>query len=176
MWLCVYGNFATALKVEPHMNCGDDSDRTRKALRKAVVDIAMTADNIDPMILEAPTFPKEMSRGDHRRARSASVARDPWRFFGAVPDHDRRSRAGKGSGRNGRGRWRKTWSQSLHQSSDRALEYLENLCRLASQQSQVRKTALFERRSSLSRSCSKRSTTRVTWVKKSFTSNVASNA
>ena len=62
MWLCVYGNFETALKVEAHRNCADDSDRTRKALRKAVVDIAMTADNIDPMILKVPTFPKEMSK------------------------------------------------------------------------------------------------------------------
>ena len=105
-------------------------------------------------------------------ARSASVARDPWRFFGAAPDHDRRSRARTGCERNGRGRWRRTRSQSLHQSSDRALEFLENLCRLASQQSQVRKTALFDRRSSLSRSCSTRRTTRATWMKKSVTRNV----
>ena len=60
--VCGYSTFEIALKVEAHRNCADDSDRTRKALRKAVVDIAMTADNVDPMILKAPTFPKEMSK------------------------------------------------------------------------------------------------------------------
>lgn len=57
-----YGTFATALMVKARMNHAADSDRTRKAWRKAVVDIAKTAVNVDPMILKSPTFLREISK------------------------------------------------------------------------------------------------------------------
>ena len=56
-----YGNFATALIFQAHMNMKDDSDKSRKALQKSVLDIVAAADEADVMILTAPIFPRELS-------------------------------------------------------------------------------------------------------------------
>ena len=55
-----YGTFVSAMVIKSHLNQKDDSEKSRKILRKCVLDVVKSADSVSPAIMNSSTIPKEL--------------------------------------------------------------------------------------------------------------------